>query len=252
MLKFHTMENSEAGGLVRRSTHPGDAIRARRKKSAMTLKELSQRTGLAVSTLSKLEKGQMSLSYDKLLLLSKGLGVDMALLLQPNAGPAASSVGGGGRRVVQRAGEGQVIETHSYHQVYLATELLNKQFTPLIGEAKIRTIEEFLREFGDWIRHPGEEFMLVLEGEIDFHTELYAPLHLKSGDSVYFDSDMGHAYLKGAEGSCRIVAICSSRGEAQMIETFVNASERRVADRSNGVDGDVPKSSTPRVRRAKP
>ena len=206
---------------------PGDHIRAVRKRIGLTLSELSARTGLAVSTLSKLEKGNVSLSYDKLMLLSKGLGVDMAELLHdaPGARPAP---GGSGRRVVHRAGEGQVVETQSYQQLYLASELLNKRFTPLIAEVHARSLEEFVAEFGDLIRHPGEEFAYVLEGEIEFRTELYAPTRLKAGDSIYFDSEMGHAYLKVSEGPCRILATCAPRdgNEASVSKTFVQASQR--------------------------
>jgi len=204
---------------------PGETIRALRKRSGLTLSELNERTGLATSTLSKLEKGHMSLSYDKLMLLSKGLGVDMAELLDP--APHTSATQGSGRRVVVRAGEGQLVETSSYRQLYLATELLNKRFTPMVVELKARTMAEFLAEFGDFIRHPGEEFAYVLEGEVEFHTELYAPVRLKAGDSMYFDSEMGHAYLKGCEGPCRLVGSCAPRGrEEHVMEAFVSASER--------------------------
>ena len=39
----------------------------------------------------------------------------------------------------------------------------------------------------------------MIEGEVEFHTELYAPLTLHAGDSIYFDSEMGHAYLKASD-----------------------------------------------------
>ena len=210
-------------------TGPGEIIRGLRQRNGMTLSDVSAKTGLAISTLSKLEKGHVSLTYDKLMLLSKGLGVDMAQLLE--AGPQTSGgAPGKGRRVVQRAGEGRLIENQSYHQLYMATELLNKRFTPMIYELKARTIEELFAEYGDFIRHPGEEFALVLEGEVDFHTDLYAPLRMKVGDSVYFDSEMGHAYLKASEKTCRVVAICSPRGsDTDVLETFVAASEKRAA-----------------------
>lgn len=207
---------------------PGEVIRSLRKRANLTLSDISRTTRLAVSTLSKLEKGQASLSYDKLVAISRALGVDTAELLgvAPGLGGVASP--SGGRRVVHRAGEGRRIETQSYSQLYVATELLNKRFTPIIAELRARSIEEFIAEFGGLIRHPGEEFVFVLEGEIDLHTDLYAPLRLAAGDSLYFDSDMGHAYLKGSEATCRVLAICSGSGaEEQMIETFVDASERR-------------------------
>ena len=72
------------------SNLPGDHIRSVRRRLGLTLSDVSGRTGLAVSTLSKLEKGNMSLSYDKLMLLSKGLGVDMAELLADVPGSRAA------------------------------------------------------------------------------------------------------------------------------------------------------------------
>lgn len=212
------------------SSTPGAAIRSLRKRGGLTLRDLSLRTGLAVSTLSKLEKGNAALSYDKLVAISRAIGVDLAELLG-TAPHTAGGAAGSGRRVVQRAGEGQAVDTQCYRQLYVATELLNKRFTPLFAEVRARTMEEFTAEFGGFIRHPGEEFVLVLEGEIELHSELYAPLRLARGDSVYFDSDMGHAYLKAAEGLCRVLAICAGGGnDDRMIETFVSASQRGSAD----------------------
>ena len=210
-------------------TGPGEIIRSLRLRNGMTLSDVSGKTGLAISTLSKLEKGHVSLTYDKLMLLSKGLGVDMAQLLEASP-QTPGGTSGKGRRVVQRAGEGRLIENKSYRQLYMATELLNKRFTPMIYELKARTIEELFAEYGDFIRHPGEEFALVLEGEVDFHTDLYAPLRMKVGDSVYFDSEMGHAYLKASDQTCRVAAICSPRGsDADMLETFIAASQQHAA-----------------------
>ena len=209
---------------------PGETIRAMRKRAGLTLAELSNRTGLAVSTLSKLEVGNVSLSYDKLMLISKGLEIDMAELLDstPHPGSAASY---GGRRVVQRAGEGQHVETRSYSQSYLATELLNKRMTPIYVELHARTLPEFFAEFGDFIRHPGEEFSYVIEGVVEFHTELYAPLTLQAGDSIYFDSEMGHAYLKASDEPCRTITTCSPRGRDEtMKDTFVNASVKHAGE----------------------
>ncbi len=212
------------------SVNPGDHIRSVRKRMGLTLSELGARTGLAVSTLSKLEKGNVSLSYDKLMLLSRGLGVDMAELLSDAPG-ARPTPGGGGRRVVHRAGEGQPVLTQSYQQVYLASELLNKRFTPIVVEVQARTVEEFKAEFGDLIRHPGEEFAYVLEGEVAFHSDLYAPVVLKAGDSIYFDSEMGHAYLKAADGPCRLVASCAPRhGQGEVFSQQFREASQRMAE----------------------
>ena len=231
--------------------NPGDTVRTLRKKGGLTLNDLSQRTGLAISTLSKVEKGRISLSYDKLMLISKGLGLDMAQLVDPSAQQATTPIGAGGRRVIHRRGDGQLVETKSYKQLYLATEMLQKKFTPLIVELRARTMEEFKEEFGDFIRHPGEEFALVLQGELEFRTELYAPVRLKVGDSFYFDSEMGHAYLKVSDEPCIILAVCSPRGkDDHMIETFSSAAERlsEAGTKSEAVPvaGRAPRARKPR------
>ena len=189
---------------------PGDTIRALRKNGHMTLSDMSSRTGLAVSTLCKLETGRTGLSYDKLVRISQGLGVDMARLFDARTRPAGAGPGRS-RRIVQRAGEGVRVETSGHRALHLATELLSKRFAPRVDEIRARTLRDFFAESADWLRRPGEEFVYVLEGEIELHTELYAPVRLKAGDSSYFDGEMGHAYLKACDETCRALVVCSPR-----------------------------------------
>lgn len=211
------MENAEHA--------PGETIRAVRKQAGMTLSDVSGATGLAVSTLSKIEKGRMSLSFDKLTLIGRALNVDIAELLNSAVQGSPPQSGSLGRRVVQRAGEGMLVETRAYKQYYMATELLHKRFTPILVEICAKSLDEFIAEFGSLIRHPGEEYTYVVEGELEFHSEIYAPVRLKAGDSIYFDSEMGHAYVKVSPGPCRVVCTCSARGrEDTLIEQFVSAS----------------------------
>ena len=64
-------------------------------------------------------------------------------------------------------------------------------------------------EFGELARHPGEEFTYVLEGVAELHTDTYAPLTLHAGDSIYFDSRMGHACVSVGEETAEILWICT-------------------------------------------
>ncbi|HET6629826.1 MAG TPA: cupin domain-containing protein [Woeseiaceae bacterium] len=186
-------------------TKPGSALRAFRVQRGWTLAEVSSRTGLSIPTLSKLENDKMSLTYDKLVKISTGMNVELGELFSAGQ-PRGKQKGITGRRCINRAGEGNSIETRNYLNVYLATELLHKRFVPIYGELRATSIEEF----GEMIRHAGEEFVYVLEGTIEFHTELYAPVRLEAGDSMYFDSGMAHAYLAASADPCRILSICSA------------------------------------------
>ena len=174
----------------------------------MTLLEASERTGLPVSTLSKIENSKMSISYDKLLCICQGLEVDIAQLFgapAPAVQPAPRAALNG-RRSITKAGGGYAIETPNYGHLYPAADLLNKQIVPIVAEIRARSV----KEFGELIRHSGEEYAFVLEGSVDLYTDLYAPTRLDTGDSIYFDSGMAHAYIAVGPGPCRILSICSA------------------------------------------
>jgi transcriptional regulator with XRE-family HTH domain len=189
------------------TAHPGAVLKSIRAERGWTLAEVSQRTGLPIATLSKIENDRISLSYDKLVRISEGLGIDISRLFgaRESREDAAPGVVPTGRRSVTRSGEGSAIETKAYSHLYPAADLLNKQIVPIIAELKARS----RAEFGELIRHGGEEYAIVLEGVVDFHTDLYAPVRLNKGDSIYFDSSMAHGYIAAAAGLCRILSICS-------------------------------------------
>jgi transcriptional regulator with XRE-family HTH domain len=185
----------------------GESLRRIRKERGMTLIEAGEKSGMPMSTISKIENNKMSLSYDKLLRICKALDIDISELFsgapmaEKTPAPAAS-----GRRSINRRGTGYVINTPNYSHLYPAADLLNKRAVPIIGEIHARS----LAEFGELISHPGEEFAIVLEGTVDLYTDLYAPARLETGDSIYFDSGMAHAYIAVGEGTCRVLSVCTS------------------------------------------
>jgi len=200
---------------MKTTAKPGRALKALRLKRRWTLADVSEKTGLPVSTLSKIENGRTSLSYDKLARISKGLEIDIGALFAERDVAESPVELVTGRRSVTRAGDGDAIETDVYSHLYPASDLLNKRFVPLIAEIKAHSLEEF----GEMIRHPGEEYAFVLEGAVELHTDVYAPLRLEAGDSIYFDSGMGHAYVAVSDGPCRVLSICSGE-ESQLRAVF--------------------------------
>lgn len=207
--------------------NPGVALRALRRQRGWTLAEIGARTGLPISTLSKIENGKMSLSFDKLTRIAQGLEVDIGELFSPQsqAGNDAFS----GRRSITRADEGYMIRTEHYDHRYPASELLNKRLVPIIAQVHARSLDEF----GELVRHTGEEFAMVLEGAIELHSELYAPARLEVGDSIYFDSAMGHAYIAAAPGPCRVLAVCSG-GESHLREAMLRKNDAEAAQQAAG------------------
>jgi transcriptional regulator with XRE-family HTH domain len=192
---------------ARATARPGAAVRNIRTGKGWTLAEASRRTGLPVSTLSKIENDKVALSYDKIARISEGFGIDISTLFAAETpGPAPTVAPITGRRSITRAGEGKFIETPNYRHLYPAEDILHKKFVPIVAELKARSLEAF----GDFIRHSGEEYAHVLEGRVILYTDTYAPLVLEAGDSIYFDSCIGHAYVAGSDERCLLLSICSA------------------------------------------
>lgn len=200
----------------------GDRLRRLREEQGLSLNELAQMTGLARSTLYKVENSGMSLTYEKLLDLSRGLGVDIAELFRdPPANTYASSgVTIIGRREIGRNGEGDEVVTPNYLHYYLCNDLVQKRMLPMIGHVRSRTLEEF----GELRGHSGEEFTYVLNGAIEVHTAAYRPVTLNKGDYIYLDSTMPHAYLRASDEDAIILTICTSPN-LQANETQITPSE---------------------------
>ncbi len=78
----------------------GPALRALRQAQGWKLRDVAERSGLSVSTLSKVERGQLSLTYDRLIQLADGLDVDISTLFSGTLPSPSSGTNGRRRRSV--------------------------------------------------------------------------------------------------------------------------------------------------------
>jgi len=177
----------------------GKNLKRIRARLSMTLEAASQCTGVARSTLSKIENGQMSPTYDVLQKITVGMNIDIAELFDANPAEAALA-----RRSITRRGAGQAHATGTYGYEMLATDLSHKRMLPLRATIHARSLDDF----PGWVRHQGEEFVSVLSGQVEVHTEFYAPVVLDVGDSIYFDSGMGHALVSLSKQDAEVIWVC--------------------------------------------
>src|SRR3954463_14659156 len=195
-----------------KTRHPtlGSLLRGLRARNGWTLKEMSERIAIPVSTLSKVEHDRLSLTYDKLLQLSQKLHIRISDLF---AESESTKEGVTARRSIGRIDDAVRVTTPNYDYYYLCTELRRKRMIPIITVIRAKS----LSEFGDLVRHSGEEYIHVLQGSIIVHTEFYDPVTLQAGEGIYIDSNMGHAYV-AAEGcdEASVLGICSSADESLM------------------------------------
>lgn len=189
----------------------GSLLRSLRARNGWTLKQMSERSGIPLSTLSKVEHDRLTLTYDKLQLLSQRLNIRMSeLFAEPDDTPEPAVTA---RRSIGRIDDAVRVNTPNYDYYYLCPELRRKRMIPVLAHVRARSLEEF----GELVHHSGEEYTHVLEGRIVLHTEFYDPIVLEAGESVYIDSNMGHAYITG-EGcdEAIVLSVCSSAEEFLM------------------------------------
>ena len=176
----------------------GVAVRKLRVAKGWTLQEISDKSGVPLSTLSKLELGQSSLTYDKILRICAALDIDpgLSILQQASATPAPSA-----RRVVVRKGEGESCSYGEHAAKVGGQDLLSKSFTPITltlhaSDGRRQTL-------------PGEVYLLVLSGTALLHTDIYAPLKLNGGDAIFFDGSTEHRLHAASHDPCTVLMIVS-------------------------------------------
>ena len=178
----------------------GVRVRELRKERDWTLEQAATQAGLARSTLSKIENGQMSPTYDALKKLATGLQISVPQLFTP---PQRDQVNG--RMALTKSEDGQALATATYEHTLLAETLTKKQMLPYRARVRARSMEEF----DGWVRHDGEEFLYVLTGVIQLFTEFYEPVEMRRGDSAYYDATMGHNVISTSAEDATILWVTS-------------------------------------------
>lgn len=174
----------------------GAQLKSIRVRNKLTLREAANLTTLAPSTLSKIENEQISPTFAVMQKLAAGLNIELPQLFTKPAITQAT-----GRRDVTLKGQGNYHLTSTYEHELLSTQFSHKKMMPYKCRVHARSFDEF----GEWVRHSGEEYMLVLEGEVQLFTEFYEPVNLAEGDSVYYDAMMGHVLISVSENDAQIL-----------------------------------------------
>ena len=175
-------------------------VRELRTAHGWTLAQAAEKAGLARSTLSKIENGQMSPTYEALKKLATGLGISVPQLFTPSRSEKVTA-----RLATSRAGEGEPLITTTYEHELLGAGLSRKDMLPYRTRVRARRIEDF----DGWVRHGGEEFLYVLTGRIRLYTEFYEPQDLARGDSVYYDATMGHNVISISDDDATLLWVTS-------------------------------------------
>ncbi|MCS3924307.1 helix-turn-helix domain-containing protein [Methanosalsum natronophilum] len=180
----------------------GAKVRQLREEREMKLEDLAHSSQCCVELIEQIENGSLIPSLSPLLQISRGLGVRLGTLLD------------GAEQ------DGPIITTYdsSHNVMRFSGNTSNNnrpalEFYSLAADKKDRHMEPFLIDIKslndkniNLSSHEGEEFIFVLEGEIEI---VYGKdkFNLKKGDSIYYDSVVPHNLYSTKEDGAKIIAI---------------------------------------------
>ncbi len=181
------------------SSNIGLKIKELRNAKKITLKQLSEQSGLSVGFLSQLERGLSTIAIDSLSILSDALGVNINVFFDKNEKYNS--------KPVIRSFEKQInIISNQMHEYILTNESAELDFLPREYVLLPYATEEDM--VSATYRHDGVEFIYVLEGILTLNIE-NVQYDLYPGDSTTVHSDQYHNWHNRTNKITRILTINS-------------------------------------------
>ena len=180
----------------------GRKIRTIREAKKLSVEEAAEKASLTAIVLSQIESGAVTPPVATLLKIAQALDTHIGDFFIEAAPRKRYEVvrKSEHKKVSRKPAPGKSPLSYSYEA--LAFRLEKRHMEPFLVEFDIDIDEEVPP-----LSHKGEEFVFVLEGEIEFHAEDDV-VRLTSGDSLYFDSNIPHAFIgKGTVKARAIVVI---------------------------------------------
>ncbi len=163
----------------------GGRIAQLRADHGWTLQQAARQTGVAFSTLSKIERHELSPTVTTLTKIAHGMGLTLSQLLESPRPPMGMA-----RRSLSRASETKSTATGACDNAVLCSDLKNRRMTPIRTRVRARD----LSAYEEWARYDAEIFLTVLKGTLILHSQNYEPTRLETGDSIYYEASTGHLW----------------------------------------------------------
>ena len=180
----------------------GKAIRTLRKEKGLSLRELSQLSGLSTGFLSMVERGRSSLALTSLNNVAKALDTDLADLFASERKVRVSHP----LPHVSRAKEDGRLSIASSQRVY---KVLSPRAPGLVFEPLLVTVGPN-SDLEELYSHEGEEFAYVIEGELIFAVDS-EEYRLGPGDSIHLLPTVPHAIRNDTEEPAKVLWVLTPR-----------------------------------------
>ncbi|MBQ3876877.1 MAG: helix-turn-helix transcriptional regulator [Prevotella sp.] len=184
------------------NTIVGKKIKGLRESKNLTVEEIAERSGLSVEQIRSIETDENLPSLGPLIKVARALGVRLGTFMDDNdaLGPVVTRAEDHSESSISFSNGTVDARKHMvYHP--LARQKAGREMEPFIVDIQPSEEKEFTSS-----AHEGEEFIYVMDGEIeiDYGKEKY---QLKKGDTIYYDSIVKH-HIHGSGGkSARILAV---------------------------------------------
>jgi transcriptional regulator with XRE-family HTH domain len=177
----------------------GARVRAVREQKALSLEDVAQRTGFLESTIAQIESGEILPPLGDLVKLARALEMKMGYLLVQGVSKPYTVVHKKSRKPISRFGSQKTVR-YGYSYESLAPEKQDRNMEPFLVTLEPTSQDEAPST------HEGEEFIYVLEGEIEVLLGENREV-LQQEDSIYYDSSLPHRVRALGEQNARIVAV---------------------------------------------
>lgn len=181
----------------------GEKIKRFREDHALTLKDMAKRTGLSTAVLSQIENHLISPPLGTLIRITQALELRPGHFFDQHPDKPFTIVRKEERRPVSRFASKRGIQ-YGYSYESLGHDMKDRHMEPFLV-----TLEPATLASPKPAAHDGEEFLFVLEGEMEVtlgdHSDVLQP-----GDAIYYDSKIPHlVQCKGGEKALILAVIYS-------------------------------------------
>lgn len=184
----------------------GEKIKRLREGANLSEEELAERSGMDPAKLTRIEKDMISPALGDLVKICEGLGVRLGHFFDQGPRKLYSLVRAEDAGSVTRFASKSGTE-YGYEYRSLGSEKRERGMEPfLITCTPPRDPEGDPVELEGLATHYGEEFIYVIEGEVEVQLQ-DQQFVLGPGDSLYYDSSVPHRVLHRGEGRSRVIAV---------------------------------------------
>lgn len=182
----------------------GEKIKALRRNKDLTIKDVADASGLSKALISQIENEVVIPPVATLLKIGKALGVHIGYFFREGDGDTRIEIvrANARKRVKRRFPRGKDPLSYSYES--LAFQKPDKHMEPFMVEFDVNIDEEVPK-----LSHKGEEFVHLIEGELEFLTGDDVT-RLYPGDSLYFESQIPHAFKGVGNTKARAIVVIYS------------------------------------------